>query len=151
MLHRVIGDTGQHVGKPGLWVNLVQLGRDNQGVHGRRAGAATVRACEQPGLPAKGNAAQGPLGGIVAEADAPIIEEAGEGLPALEDLVHGTGEVAVQRQPCSRGPHPIAQCRHQRGALLLQHLPPRLGSKAEDGPFDGEQRVDPLHRFKGQG
>ena len=47
---REAGDSGQHVGQPGPGIDVVQLGGDDQGT----------------------------LGGIVAEADSAVGEEAGE-------------------------------------------------------------------------
>ena len=44
----MIGDAGAHVGEPGLRVDVVELGRGDRGVHGRRRCAA-VGAGEQPG------------------------------------------------------------------------------------------------------
>jgi hypothetical protein len=38
---------------------------------------------------------------VVVELDATIIEKAREGFPALEDTVHGTGEVAMPRGRCT--------------------------------------------------
>jgi hypothetical protein len=69
----VIGNSGQHVGKPGLGVDVVELGRLNQREHERSAFAATIGAGEQPRLAAEGNPAQLALGGIVAQADAAIL------------------------------------------------------------------------------
>jgi len=42
------GDAGEHVGKPGLGVDVVELCGDDQGVHQRRALAAAIGAGEQP-------------------------------------------------------------------------------------------------------
>jgi hypothetical protein len=41
---RVIGDAGEDVGEPGLRVDAVELGGADQGVHHRRALAASVGA-----------------------------------------------------------------------------------------------------------
>jgi hypothetical protein len=48
----VIGNPGQHVGKPSLGIDVVELGRLNQRQHDRGALAATIGAGEQPRLPA---------------------------------------------------------------------------------------------------
>ena len=74
----VIVDPGEHVGEPGSGIDVVELGRVNQRQHDRGALAATNRAGEQPRLPAEGNSAQLALGRIVAQANAPIVEETPE-------------------------------------------------------------------------
>ena len=79
----MIGDAGEHVGEPGLRIDVVELGRVDQRVHDRGALAAAIGAGEQPGLAAEGNAAQRSLGGVVGQADAAVVEEAGEGVQRL--------------------------------------------------------------------
>ena len=54
----MLGDAGEHVGEPGLRVDVVHLRRDDQAVHGGGALAAAIGAGEQPRLPSKGNTAQ---------------------------------------------------------------------------------------------
>ena len=44
----VIGDPGQHVGEPGLGIDVIELGRLNQRQHDRGALAAAIGAREQP-------------------------------------------------------------------------------------------------------
>jgi hypothetical protein len=50
-------------------IDVVELGRGDQGIHRRGTLAAAIGAREQPGAAPQGNAAQGALGGIVAEAE----------------------------------------------------------------------------------
>src|SRR5713226_7768960 len=45
---RVIVDPAEHIGEPGLRVDIVHLGRDDQAVHGRGPLAATIGSGEQP-------------------------------------------------------------------------------------------------------
>ena len=80
----MIGDAGEHVGEPGLRIDVVELGGLDQRVDRRGALAAAIGAGEQPVLAAQGDAAQRALGGVVGQADAAVIEEAGEGGPALQ-------------------------------------------------------------------
>jgi hypothetical protein len=54
----VLGDIGKDVGQPGLRIDVVHLGADDQAVHHRGALSAPVGFGEQPGLTAKGYAAQ---------------------------------------------------------------------------------------------
>lgn len=60
--------------------------------------AAAIGAGEESGLAAQSQATQRPLGGVVGETDAAVLEEAGERGPAFEHLVHGAGQLAVARQ-----------------------------------------------------
>ena len=48
-------------------------------------------------LPAEGDAAQGALGGVVREADAAVVEEARERVPALEHVEAGLGQIMAAR------------------------------------------------------
>ena len=51
----MVGDAAQHVGEPGLRVDVVELGGGDQRVHGRRPFAAVVGAGEEPVFAADGN------------------------------------------------------------------------------------------------
>ncbi len=42
------GNAGQYVGEPGLWIDIVELGRDDQAVHGGGPHAAAIGAGEEP-------------------------------------------------------------------------------------------------------
>src|SRR5207302_1019562 len=88
---RMIGDPTQDVGEPGLWVDAVELSGLEHGEHRSSALAAAVRASEQPGLAADCDPAQRPLSRIVGQADASVVEKAGEGGPALQHVIHGLG------------------------------------------------------------
>ena len=74
----MVGDASEHVGEPGLRIDVVHFRRDDQGVHERGSVTATVGAGEQPGLPAERDTTQGPLGGIVGQADPAVLEEPGK-------------------------------------------------------------------------
>jgi hypothetical protein len=47
-LGRVIWQAGQHVGKSGLWIDVVELGGGDEGVDGSRTPAALIGAGEGP-------------------------------------------------------------------------------------------------------
>jgi hypothetical protein len=61
----------------------------NERQHDRGALTAAIGTGEQPRLPPESNSAQLAFGGIVAQADATIIEEARERVDALEHVVKG--------------------------------------------------------------
>src|SRR5579871_433728 len=87
------GDAGENIREPGLRIDAIHLGGDDQAVHGSSSPSAAIRSAEQPGLPTKSNASQSSLGGIVGETDAPVLEEEGEAGPALQDVIEGFGKV----------------------------------------------------------
>ena len=45
---RRLGDASEHIGEPGLRIDIVELGGADQRVHRRRAHAAAVGTAEQP-------------------------------------------------------------------------------------------------------
>jgi hypothetical protein len=46
----MLGNASEHVGEPGLRINIIHLGRNDQAVHYRGTLAATIGAAEQPGF-----------------------------------------------------------------------------------------------------
>jgi hypothetical protein len=70
----MIGDACQHVREPGARVNIVELCRGDQRIHGRGPFSAAVTAGEQPALAAKRHTTKRPFGGVVGQADPSIIE-----------------------------------------------------------------------------
>jgi hypothetical protein len=61
----VLVDPGEHIGKPGLGIDVVETGGLDHRVHEGGALAAAIGACEQPGFAAERDPAQGPLRGSV--------------------------------------------------------------------------------------
>ena len=80
----MIWQAGQHVGEPGLRIDTVELGCGDQRVDRSGAPAAVVGAGEGPILSPESNGPQLAFRRVVRHAKAPIIEEAGEGVPAVE-------------------------------------------------------------------
>ena len=74
------------VGKPGLGIDVVQLAGFDQCIDGGGPMPSRVRTCESPVGPANGHTPHGALGCIIAEADAPILQEAGEGGPIVSSI-----------------------------------------------------------------
>jgi|RhiMethySRZTD1v2_1073278.scaffolds.fasta_scaffold174778_1 hypothetical protein len=96
------------------------------------------------------DAAQLPLSGVVGQADAAILEEAGEGFPALEHVVHRLGDLGMARQPGPLGSHPGFEVGDEQRGALGANRATLGGQKAVDLAFDVEDRVDALHRFERQ-
>ena len=98
--------------------------------------AAAIGAGEEPGLAAEGDAAQGALGGVVGEADAAVVEEAGEAVPALEHVVHRLGDGGVARELARSRAHPALELGDQRSDLGLPDGEAGAGVEAVDRPLD---------------
>src|SRR4029079_1294469 len=111
--------------------------------------AAFVGAGEGPVLAPQGNGPQLAFGGVVRHAKTPIIEEAGEGVPAIEAVVDCFGRVAVLGEPGTLFAQPSVQFDDQWPAPLLAHAQALLGHEAVDLALDGEQDIDALNRFGG--
>src|SRR5512134_1790986 len=102
------GKAGEHVGEPGARIDVVELCRFDEGVHRRGAAAALVRAGERLVPPSNRDAAQGAFGGVVRQADPAVVEEAGEGEPALEQIVDGVRRLRLGREPDALLAHSMA-------------------------------------------
>ena len=68
----------EHIGEPGLRIDIVQPRGLDQRVEDGGALTAAIGSAEQPGLATERHAAQRPFCRVVGQADAPVIEEAGE-------------------------------------------------------------------------
>ena len=143
----VSGDAGEKVCRPGLGIDAIHLGRDNETVHGSCPMAAPIRPAEQPGFSAESNTAQSAFGGIVREADTPIFEEQGEGGPALENVVDRLDQVVAPREPSELRAHIGMEIVDQGAAQRMARGQALLGALAVDRSLDREQRVDTAHYF----
>ena len=123
----VIVDTCEYIRKPGLRINIIEFGRVNERQHHCRALTAAIGAGEQPGLPAKRNSAQLAFGGIVAQADAAVIEEAGKDVDALEHVVESLRHFVVARELAALPLHPFDEIIDQRRDVLAAHSDARFG------------------------
>jgi len=111
----VILQARQHIGEPCQGVDVVELCGLDQGVDGGGAAAALVGAGEGPVAAANRNAAQSALGGVVAEAETAVVEEAKQSVPAVQAVGDRLGNLAVGRQ---------------LGVLLAQPCPQFLGQRS---------------------
>lgn len=89
-----IGDAGQDAGEPGLGVDVIEAGRGDEGEHDGGTIGAALRTCKGPVAPPQGDAAQRSFGGVVAEADSPVVEEAGEPVTEIPSALSLSGGVA---------------------------------------------------------
>ena len=84
--------------------------------------------------------AKAAFSGVVRQADAAVVEEAREGCPALEHVVHGLGDIAAARELGPLLPHPGFKLGDERRAQLLANSAALFGTPAIDGALDLEQR-----------
>jgi len=129
---RRLGDAAEHIGEPGLRIDIVELGGADERVHRRGAGAAAVRAGEQPTASSEGDTPERPLGRVIGQADAAVVEEAGEQLPAPEHIVHGLGHRGMARQLPALGLHPVLEFGQHRRAQFLAYGKAMVGGFAVD-------------------
>ena len=110
----------------------------NQRVDSGGAPAAFVGAGEGPVLSPEGNGPQLAFGRVVRHAKSPIIEEAGEGVPAVEAVVDRFGRVAVFGEPGTLFAQPSLQFDAQWPATLLAQAQALLWHAAVDLALDGD-------------
>ena len=85
------------VRQAGLRIKAVQLGGLND-CHGARQGFGTgVRAREAPVLPSDPDRTQGPLGHIVVDGHAAILEEQAKGRHPAQAVAEGLGQISLAR------------------------------------------------------
>jgi hypothetical protein len=119
MLGWMIGQACEHVGEPGLWIDVVELGGGDQRVDGSGAPTAFVGACEGPVFAPHCDGAQFALGGVVRHAQSAVVEEARECRPALEAVVYGFPGLAALGDPGALLAQPSLQLDGERSAALL--------------------------------
>ena len=92
-----VGAKRNAIGEPGLRIDVVELRGADERVHDSGPHAPAVGAGEEPRFASETDAAQRPLGGVVGEADAAVVEEAREAAPALEHVIHRLGDGGMAR------------------------------------------------------
>ena len=146
----MIGDTIQHIGEPGAGIDIVESRRDDERIHRGRPLATAVTAGEQPALPAERHAAQRSFGRVVGETDASVVQEASEGLPAFEHVIHRFRDIGVSRELAAFGSHPLLKKGDEWYDPDLPDGVPLRGRQTVDLTLDIEDCVDPAHRFDRQ-
>lgn len=90
------GDAGKDIGQPGLRIDAVHFGRDDQAVHRCGASPSAIRLAEQRRLSS--------FRGIVGQTHASVLQERREASPSLQDVVErfsqvmSAGELGGKRQ-----------------------------------------------------
>jgi hypothetical protein len=130
------------VGEPGLRVDGVELGSVDQRVDRGGAVAAFVGAGERPVLAAQGDAAQRAFGGVVRHAQAAVVEEAGERIPALESIIDSLAGLASAGEFGPALAQESVQISNERAAALGAQREAFCGRKPIDLALDCEQRMN---------
>ena len=89
LLGWMIGQAGKDIGEPGLRIDGVELGSLDKSVDGGSSSSALIGTGKGPVVTTDSDAAQGSFGGIVGEAEPPVIEETGKRHPTLEAVIDG--------------------------------------------------------------
>jgi hypothetical protein len=113
----------QHIGKPGLWIDIIKRGRHDRRCDDGGAVGTAVGAGEQPGYTSQRKSAQCTFIGIVAEADPAVADESRKPLPTLEHVIDRFGDRGQARQGMLLALS-CFQRRQKRRALLLADAPP---------------------------
>ena len=88
---RVVSDMSEDMAQVGMRINAVELGADDQRVHGRGTIAATVGAEEHVVFASQCNTAQRILGQVVVDLGAAVIAVINQGLPLIEQVLSTYG------------------------------------------------------------
>src|SRR6201996_6491516 len=132
----MIREVGQHVGKPSLRVDVIELGGGDEAVDGSRAPAAIVGPSEGPIFSTHGDRPQLTLGSIVRHAKPSVVEEAAKCIPAAEAVIDCFGRVVVPGEPGTPLAQPRRQLDDQGAATLLANPQTLLRRKAVNVPLD---------------
>lgn len=146
-----IGQSCQDICQPGLRVDVVHLGGDDQGIHEGGALAATGQA-KSHALPSKGDPHR--AGGDLVGLNAAVVEEAGEGLPAtvfLKHVVDGLGDRVVLRHPGALTAPPFVQVMDHWRDLPLTCVASCHGAHAGDPALSIEDGIDAFDGFQRDG
>lgn len=95
MLSRMILDASKDISEPGEWFGVVELGGLDQAIDGGGSAAAFVGSGEGPVALASGHGPHRSLGGVVAHAEAAIVEEAHESVPEVEAVGDRLADLAA--------------------------------------------------------
>ena len=94
-LCRMILDASKDISEPGERVDVVELGGLDQAVDGGSPATTFVGSGEGPVAPAGGHRPHRSLGGVVAHAEAAIVEEAHESAPEVEAVGDRLADLAA--------------------------------------------------------
>lgn len=122
-------------------VEAMELGRFDEGHDDGGGSAATHGACEEPVAAADGDRAHGPLGDVVRQGQAAVVEEARERTPLIDSIAHGLSQRRpgqergqVRRHPLVKGIELWSQFKQASlSSLLWIQIPPGVVEMEELG------------------
>jgi hypothetical protein len=130
-------------------LRAVELGGLDQGVDRRGAVAAGVGTGEQIVLAADRDTAQRPLGGVVVEGEAAVVEASQQRLPARPHVPEGLGEFGFAGQSAQCRLRPGGQRLGDRLGPLLTFPSPNIGRQTGDRLVDLVEVADAVERLLG--
>ncbi len=141
-----VGDAGEHIGEPRLWVDVVETASRDDGEHDGGSIGPTLGTGEGPVSTPEGNSSQRPLGGIVRETNPAIFEETGKAIPTLQHVIDRLDHLG---RFAERGALPFQPRVHvikhqtikQRLALFLPRGQSFCGAQSIDLALDLKQRI----------
>jgi len=98
----MIGEEGEHIAEPSLGIDVVHATGADQAVHDGHALPATVVTAKHAAISYTSYPSEGPLGGIVGEADGAIAQKKSEAVPAASHVIDRLGDLIVFRKPVSQ-------------------------------------------------
>ena len=126
------------MGEPSLRVDVIELACLDERVDGGGASGSGVRSGEGPVAAPDGHTAQCAFGGVVAEAYAPVVEEARERRPLIECVVDRLDEIMFGREARALLSQPCLQRDDQWLRAFLARGFALVGRLAIDGALDLE-------------
>ena len=145
----MIRQAGEYVGKPGLRIDVVELGGGNQRVDRSGAPAALIGASEGPVLSPEGNGRSWRSAALFDMQRRPSSRKRVKASQRLRAVVDRFGRVAVFGEPGTLFAQPSLQFDDQWPATLLAQAHALLWHEAVDLALDGEQDIDALDRLGG--
>lgn len=135
-----IGDAGEHIGEPRLWVDVVETASRYDGEHDGGSIGPTLGTGEGSVAAPERNSSQRALGGIVGETTA-IFQETGKAIPALQHVIDRLDHLGRFAEHGALPFQPLVHVIEQRLALFLPRGQSFFGAQAIDLALDLKQRV----------
>lgn len=139
-----IGDSGEHIGEPRFWVDVVEAAGRDDGEHDGGSIGPTLGTGEGPVSTAECNSSQSALGSIVCETNPAICEETGKAIPTLQHVIDRLDHLGRFAERAALPFQPLVHVIEQRLALFLPRGQPFCGAQSIDLAFDLKQRIVPL-------
>ena len=142
-----VDDPGEDVGEIGVRLDPVELAGFDERGDDRPVLAAAIGAGEERVLAIERDRPDGSLDGVGIDLDAPVVEEAGEALPAGERVADRLGEPGLLADEFELGLEPGLERLDDRAALLLARAAALIGGAAADVALDRIERGNALQRL----